>query len=116
MTDSGTSSQALHQVGEVLLPVQPLSVERSAAFHQQTGHLVLHPHRLLNDQVAITHQSAQIPQMRRQYVAGRQQVAPQQVGNGTCIDDIAFLLARSDGLHLGRMAHLQPLGIRLQVS
>ena len=64
LTDSGTSSQALHQIGEVFLPVQLLLVERSAAFHQQTRHLVLHAHRLPYHQVAITQQPSQIAQLR----------------------------------------------------
>jgi len=50
-----------------------------AGFHQQTGDLVLHSHRLLHHQVAVAQQASYIP-LRRQHIAGWQQVAAQQIG------------------------------------
>src|SRR6266853_930057 len=52
--------------------------------------------------------------LHRSHVAGRQQIAPHQVGDLARIQSVALLLGRADGLHHGRIPHLQLGRKRLQ--
>src|SRR5215472_517944 len=106
--------QILHQFVEILLPVQPLLVVLHAAFHQQPADLVLHPHRLLQHQVAIAQYPSQLAPLARRYPARRQQVGANQVADRSRVQLVVLLLRRANGFHPPRVPHFQLGRKRLQ--
>src|ERR1019366_3945985 len=106
--------QTVQQCREILRSVELLLVVLCAYFHQQPAHLVLHPHRLGDHQVAVAQQPPQLPQLRRRHVAYRQQMAAHQVGDFPRVQLVVLLFRRADGFHHRRMSHLQLRGKRFQ--